>query len=821
MKTFLKLAMAVAMTSALVCSAQEQGPDAEQAPDQAQVQADASGQSSAQEGPGPGVARVSFIHGDVSTQRGDSGDWSAAALNQPVVAGDRISTADGGRAEVQLDFANLLRLGSNAQANVTDLTAKRIQVQVGQGTATYSVYASSEIEPEIDTPNVAVHPAHKDGSFRIEVRSDGDTIIIARKGEAELTTAQGSVEIHSGEMVTVRGTAEEAQYKTGDAPGSDDWDRWNSERDHKIEDAEAWRHTNNNHYYTGAEDLDTYGHWRNVADYGDVWVPSDAGFTPYRSGHWVYEPYYGWTWVSSEPWGWAPYHYGRWMYADDEWVWWPGPVWTPVIYRPIWAPAYVSFWGFGGGFGFGFGGGFGWGWLPIGPCDYFNPWWGYGRNRFNVVNVTNITNITNINNRNGFGSHPPLHVGTRYSNVRNLNNDHILRALTTTKGEEFGTNRMKGQPVTRTMFNNAHMLNGNLPVVPTKASLSASGRAAAPGSIRTGPSNFFGHAPTARPVSFDHQVSSLQQSIKQDGHFTPVQAGGRTPMNPIAQSRSLPGTSPQSGNFGKPSAGTGTNEPRVGNTVPAPTNTMGRSNPPSGGDRNGYRPFTPPSHNVGQAAPGQSENRTVNAAPQNRPFPTTGSTTVNRTPTSGGTTDRNGWKPFVPPSRGGNGGGSEAPRGISGTAPTHGGNPTRSGSGTYWERTAPPSSGSGSARSSGGSYGERNAPSPHSYGSSGSSGSGRGYGRPQLDMRQPIAQPRSSGGYGGGGYRPPPSYGGGHSGGYGGGGGYGGSAPRSAPSGGGYSGGSHGAPSGGGGHPSGGGGGGGSHGPSGGGGRQR
>jgi len=29
-----------------------------------------------------GVARISLIHGDVSTQRGDSGDWTAGALNR-------------------------------------------------------------------------------------------------------------------------------------------------------------------------------------------------------------------------------------------------------------------------------------------------------------------------------------------------------------------------------------------------------------------------------------------------------------------------------------------------------------------------------------------------------------------------------------------------------------------------------------------------------------------------------------------------------------------------------------------------------------------
>src|ERR1700756_3662810 len=64
-----------------------------------------------------GVARVSLIHGDVSTQRGDSGDWSAATLNQPAMTGDKISTGDNARTEVQLDFANIVRLGPNSQAN--------------------------------------------------------------------------------------------------------------------------------------------------------------------------------------------------------------------------------------------------------------------------------------------------------------------------------------------------------------------------------------------------------------------------------------------------------------------------------------------------------------------------------------------------------------------------------------------------------------------------------------------------------------------------------------------------------------------------------
>ena len=112
-----------------------------------------------------GVARISMMHGDVSTQRGDSGDWSAAVLNQPVMGGDKVSTGDNARAEVQLEYSNNLRLGANTKVNIANLTHKNVQIQVAQGIANYTVYEESEAEPEIDTPNVAVHPAHEDGVF--------------------------------------------------------------------------------------------------------------------------------------------------------------------------------------------------------------------------------------------------------------------------------------------------------------------------------------------------------------------------------------------------------------------------------------------------------------------------------------------------------------------------------------------------------------------------------------------------------------------------------------------------------------------------------
>ncbi len=416
-----------------------------------------------------GVARASFIHGDVSMQRGDNNDVSAITLNTPLMSGDRISTGGDSRGELQLDFANILRLDSNSESNLTTLTRSRIQVQIAQGLANYSMLKGSDADVEIDTPNVSIHPL-REGRYRVEVNPNGDTMIAVRDGEAEVSTSQGSTRVQKGQNIVVHGTENDAQYRVTDGPSNDDWDKWNKDRDDIIYNAESYQHTNR--YYTGAGDLDGHGVWSEVPDYGPVWTPNvDPGWAPYRAGRWVYEPYYGWTWVSEEPWGWAPYHYGRWFLYGGSWAWWPGPVYGG--YRPVWAPAYVSFFGFGGGgisFGVGFGGGFGSiGWLPIGPGDYFHPWWGGYGGRFNVVDIHNVNNF-----RGGIG---PLHGGERFSNLNNLSgNDRLRAGVSGVPAGNFGRGGISARPVSASEFRSGRMMTGGLPVNPSRESMRASDR---------------------------------------------------------------------------------------------------------------------------------------------------------------------------------------------------------------------------------------------------------------------------------------------------------------------------------------------------------
>src|SRR5262249_13284115 len=144
------------------------------------------------------------------------------------------------------------------------------------------------------------------------------------------------------------------------------------------------------------------------------------------------------------PWGWAPYHNGRWFYWNTGWVWWPGPIGYYPYYRPLWAPAYVSFFGFGGRFGFGVG--FGWGsvgWLPCGPFDPFFPWYGRGFGRVTVVNFN-----TFVVNRGRFGGHGigPLGIRGRMAEFSNVHmamtNARVRSGITSVSREDFARGGM-------------------------------------------------------------------------------------------------------------------------------------------------------------------------------------------------------------------------------------------------------------------------------------------------------------------------------------------------------------------------------------------
>jgi hypothetical protein len=107
--------------------------------------------------PEHGVARISLVNGDVSVRRGDSGELSEAALNGPLVANDHLATGQSGRAEIQFDWGNMIRLGPDTEVRLGELEDRRYLVQIATGTTTFRVLRDSGADVEISTPTVSRH----------------------------------------------------------------------------------------------------------------------------------------------------------------------------------------------------------------------------------------------------------------------------------------------------------------------------------------------------------------------------------------------------------------------------------------------------------------------------------------------------------------------------------------------------------------------------------------------------------------------------------------------------------------------------------------
>lgn len=732
------VAVPLAMTMAVGLSAQEAGPpnqmqmqdqgdvppvtapdQGQMPPDQAQMPGDqAQMQSNVppvtspdQAAPGAashGVARVSIIDGQVTMQRGD-GEWQTATVNLPLMSGDKIATAAGARTEVQLDYANVLRLDGNSQANLVTLSSGQVQLQLASGTADFVVLRSGGPTAEIDTPNMSVHPQGP-GIYRIEVNSDSNTAVVVRSGEAEIATPQGSATVDKGQMIQVQGT-DEPQYQIVDAPAQDAWDQWNASQDRTIEQAHSWSDTDP--YYTGSADLDSYGYWTTVPGYGQVWVPDQsADWAPYSDGQWLWEPYWGWTWDSFEPWGWAPYHYGRWFVYNSAWCWWPGPV--GPFYRPLWAPAYVSFFGWGGGMGFGFGfGGFGFGsigWLPIGPGDFFHPWWGVGVG-FNHIPIGQMASF-----RGGreIGPLGPLGRGGIGSNLGRMMTDARVRGGISSLGaNQFGRARVDGPAhIGVDQLRQAQAIRGSLPVAHTAASMRGVSRVVgAP--ARAGATHFFGS--TERSASnFGGARSGANFGGARSGAVARggAQAGGWQRFSASGANRGGTASSERfAGNRGGSAAGAN----GWHSFTPGGNNNAGRSQ--FSGSRGGaaaggnWQRFTPEGGSRGGAGRAEQGRQPLD---MHQPI---------MTPRS--QPGYSGGRGSSAPRSGGRSGGGRNFSGFSGSAPSFGGGSSRSfggGSARSFGGGSGRSFSGGSARSFGGGGGR-------SFGGGGHMGGGGGHGR--------------------------------------------------------------------------------------------
>ncbi|HYR75596.1 MAG TPA: DUF6600 domain-containing protein [Pyrinomonadaceae bacterium] len=332
----------------------------------------------------PNAARIDRVHGQVgvnhSLDNSASNDWTEATQNTPISVGDRVYTRDNSGAEIAFTGRNFATLDPNTSLDVLDLSNQRTQIALRNGSGLFDVGSlGSGNLFEVATPCGAVD-LQEAGVYRVAIEDSGNASITALSGHAQLIGQSGSGVIQKGETISVPcqgGSGVLSRVDAGQAGALlDNYYRARYPRKYDGRYHNYYTYLDDPYYYDpyrqdpsynyvseyvpGIDDLDYYGDWQYVSDYGYGWHPRvDNGWAPYQSGYWTMDYPYGLTWVSNEPWGYAPYHYGRWANSGNQWYWIPEGTRT----YPTYSPALVAFLPFNQSSV---------AWVPLGPSDPYS-----------------------------------------------------------------------------------------------------------------------------------------------------------------------------------------------------------------------------------------------------------------------------------------------------------------------------------------------------------------------------------------------------------------------------------------------------------------
>ncbi len=345
----------------------------------------------AQADPAGRIGRIAWLSGNVQLNNPSTGESFNAPLNQPLTSGDILITEPNTRTEIQIGSMTL-RLDGSSRLEINRINDEQVAVYLAEGRAIAKLSSPDSLRDfSLETRN-GRFSARETGVFRFEAEANTSSAT-AYIGTLHMENANQSFDIRSGQRAQF-GDGEQGSYRLASA-NNDNFSQWSAARDQRSTANTYTRYVSPE--MTGAEDLDAYGNWSQTPEYGAIWTPRAvaADWAPYRSGQWVWVAPWGWNWVGNEPWGFAPFHYGRWVQHHGNWGWVPGA----RIARPVYAPAMVAWVGTPGfGVSISIGSAPTVGWFPLGPREVYVPSYRSSTNYVRNVNVTHVTNITNINN---------------------------------------------------------------------------------------------------------------------------------------------------------------------------------------------------------------------------------------------------------------------------------------------------------------------------------------------------------------------------------------------------------------------------------------
>jgi hypothetical protein len=459
------------------------------------------------------AGRLSDISGTVSYHAAGADQWSPATQNFPVASGNAYWTEPQASATIEIGDDEVVMDGGT-ELDVTTLDQSNFTASLPQG----AIFLGLRDLPDgqalsVTTPRGAVQITQP-GQYEIVAGdTNNPTSVTVVTGAAHVTATGVDLNVTANMTGAVTGAD---TFQGGVAAAQQDQflqaqiARFAPPPQQQAAPPAVAQQVR---YMTGGSQLAQYGSWSQTQQYGQLWYPNNVSsdWAPYQDGRWSYVAPWGWTWVDAEPWGFAPFHYGRWINDGGRWGWMAGA--PGVEYGggyPVYAPALVSFVGVGGdllagaAIGFGVGllaGGGGVGWFPLGYREPFVPWYhvsdGYFRNvnRYSGLNVRNIT----------------------INNYRNITINHYANARfarVAPDGAFARGDRMGGlaRPLPQNLLDRSRPIVGRLPVRPNANTPGLSREAARRYnvSLPARPAGGAGRGPAIRPGGFGQGRPALR-----------------------------------------------------------------------------------------------------------------------------------------------------------------------------------------------------------------------------------------------------------------------------------------------------------------------
>ncbi|TAG45819.1 MAG: hypothetical protein EAZ30_14455 [Betaproteobacteria bacterium] len=295
--------------------------------------------------PSARVGQLSLTSSNVRMRVERMSAWEQAVLNMPMTTGSALATQIPGRTEVRIG-STALRLGQESQVVWTEISDTRLHLEMINGLFSLRVRVLAPGESvQLKAGAVSVQVL-KPGAYLFRFVTDRANLRVwVLEGQARVALREQNLTLDTGQQIQVdRGISTQLSSSADEHHAS--FVAFAEGRDRRTESSLALMHVSRE--VTGAEDLDGHGNWRDEAGYGAVWFPNKLppDWAPYRFGRWRWLAPWGWTWIDDAPWGFAPFHYGRWLFAGGRWGWVPShPSAASAQSRPVYAPALVGFFG--------------------------------------------------------------------------------------------------------------------------------------------------------------------------------------------------------------------------------------------------------------------------------------------------------------------------------------------------------------------------------------------------------------------------------------------------------------------------------------------